>query len=56
MKVRVTFDIRHWMVGLSFGDRYTTLLSIGPLNVWLHNAKKFKRDYENEILRNAGLM
>lgn len=52
--VEFKFDwvITHWMVGISFSDRYNTLLSIGPLVLWIHRAKRLQRDMENTLLQN----
>lgn len=49
MKMKLTFDICHWMFGISFGDPINTLISIGPINIWFHNARKFQRMQEEEI-------
>lgn len=57
MKFRFTIDLRHWMVGFTMDPaNYTTLFSIGPMNLWVYNERRYIRDYENNILRNAGMM
>jgi hypothetical protein len=55
MKFRVTFNILHLMVGISFVDRHNTLISLGPVNVWIHHSRRYRRDIENQIMQNAGV-
>lgn len=57
MKFRFTLDLRHWMIGFTFDwANYTTLFSLGPLNLWMYNERRYKRDYERQILKNAEMM
>lgn len=49
MRIRFTINWTHWMVGVSFGENYMTLLSIGPLNMWMLNERKLRRQMEWEL-------
>lgn len=50
MKFRFTFDVTHWMIGVSFGQ-FNSVVSIGPINIWIHNSRKFMRAEEQEMIR-----
>jgi hypothetical protein len=52
MRLRLTLDFRHWMLGVSF-NHYTMLLSIGPINIWVLSEKRYKRYLEDCILQNV---
>lgn len=52
MRSRVTLDLKHWMFGVSF-NKYTMLISIGPINIWILSEKRYKRYLEDYILQNV---